>query len=92
MFTPDIHPIALIIIGWYFYWTRKRGITAYTIVGECLGVILWLLIHPFVRCLVVEHFADKIEMASFATYLKLNLMLMVGRLLEWRKGRRRNRD
>jgi hypothetical protein len=67
MFTPDIHPIALIIIGWYFYWTSKREVTVYTIAGECLGLLLWLLIYPIVKYLVDTHFADKIEMASFAT-------------------------
>ena len=89
--TPDIHPIVLFAIGWYFCWSSKRGITAYTIAGECLGVLFGLSIYPLVKYLVVEHFAGIIEIENFSTYLMLNLFLMIGRSIEWSKARRRNR-
>ena len=87
MTNPQIHPIALIFIGWYFYLSSKKKITAYTITGECLGLLFWLSVHPVIKWLVVKCFDGNIEVMSFGVYFRFMVMFMMGRLVEWGKAR-----
>ena len=87
-----IHPIALIIIGWYFYWTGKKKVTINSIIGEFLGLLFWLAVHPVMKWLIVKYSEGNIEVISFGVYFKFMMMFMLGRVVEWGKARRKSRD
>ena len=86
---PQIHPIALLAIGWYYCWQGKQKVNASTIAGECLGLLFWLAVHPLVKWLVVKCFSGNIEVISFGVYFRFMMMFMLGRVVEWSKDRGR---
>jgi hypothetical protein len=87
MTDPQIHPIALLAIGWYYCWIGKQKPTIDSIIGECLGLLFWLAMHPLVKWLVGECFEGNIEIISFGVYFKFMSMFMLGRVVEWFKVR-----
>ncbi len=82
-----IHPITLIIIGWYFCWTGKKKPTIDSIAGECLGLLFWVTVHPLIKWLLVKYSEGNIEVMSFGVYFRFMVMFMLGRVVEWVKCR-----
>ena len=76
-----IHPVALVVIGLYLSWMNRQKVSASSIVGECLAVVLWLALFPLLKWGVVEYFGW--EVVSFWVYCRFMMMLLVGRIVEW---------
>ena len=79
----QIHPIALIVVGWSLIRANKQKVNATLILVEIFTVVLCLSAYPLMKWLLVKIFGENIEVVSFGNYFRLIIMLMIGRGMHW---------
>lgn len=77
----QMHPIALIVIGWSLHRMKRQKVDISSIMGELMAVVFWLSVYPLMKWLIGKCF--DIDVVSFWVYFRLIIMLMIGRVVEW---------